>query len=249
MPSEPDWNITFSLNAERSGWLLNRVRSEVAPRLGTRRPRRILDLGCGCGDEAFLLASHFPDAEIIGIDISEANITEAREAAKIRAAPRVSFVCADYTAIDYPGGAFDLILADSVLHLIPGCCDAVLPKISRELAPGGILACSLPSDSLFNRLLWLVRTVLRRTRSRLTDRLIFRVARALHSRHIHDSHLRERIHYMYILPEVWVSAEFRSQLCNEHGLIALAEQTYPHDSLGQFEHRLCFFSKPANRAA
>ncbi|RSL98414.1 hypothetical protein CDV31_012614 [Fusarium ambrosium] len=42
-----------------------------------RSPRRILDCGCGPGDWAMEVASQYPDAEVLGIDISPHVIPES----------------------------------------------------------------------------------------------------------------------------------------------------------------------------
>lgn len=57
-----------------------------------RNPKRILDLACGTGEFAFALARRFPDAEIVGADLSPEMLAVAR---KKNPSPRISFVMAD----------------------------------------------------------------------------------------------------------------------------------------------------------
>lgn len=40
---------------------------------------RILDIGTGCGIVALMMAQRFPEAKVVGIDIDEASILEARD--------------------------------------------------------------------------------------------------------------------------------------------------------------------------
>lgn len=244
MTADENWNIIFSLNDQRNTWFLERLRTDVGPRMTSRQTKRILDLGCGCGDGTFFLAALFPEAQVVGLDISEANITHAQRESQVRQMHRVSFACGDYAQVRFPGQHFDLIVADSVLHFIPDEAHEVWPKIVRDLAPGGHLVFSIPDDSLFNRLLWLVRFSLRQFRSSMTDRLILGVAKIVHGKGASDEFLRERINYMYITPSVWFSKSFRNELCRKLGLVNVREQRYPHSSPGQFLHRLCIFSKP-----
>lgn len=243
-PIDREWNIAFSQNPEKAGWLLERLQTEIVPRLDVSKPLRILDLGCGCGDESFLLAQLFPRAEIVGLDISEPNIAHARQELEQRRLHAVSFVCGDYASIDFPRESFDLIVADGVLHLIPGCREQVIPKLSRELAPGGLLTYTLPGVSVFNGLLWLARSTLKTLRSAATDRLVLEVAKALHGSKTSESRLRERVHYMYLTPQLWASHRLQSQFCNKQGLALVADQPYPHASVGQFQHRFCIYTKP-----
>src|SRR5919204_6397075 len=52
-------------------------------------PRRALDLGTGTGDGAFAVARRFPDAEVVGIDIADAMVEEARRKTPAQLASRV----------------------------------------------------------------------------------------------------------------------------------------------------------------
>lgn len=74
-------------------------------------PRRILSFGCSSGEECATLARYFPDAEIVGADISPRVLRAARRT--WRHLERVRFVStADLFAADE---TFDLIFAMSVL--------------------------------------------------------------------------------------------------------------------------------------
>ena len=56
----------------------------------------ILDLGCGTGWSTIALARRFPNARVVGVDLDDASITEAREnAVEYGMAERVSFIVAD----------------------------------------------------------------------------------------------------------------------------------------------------------
>ncbi len=55
-------------------------------------PTRILDLACGTGDFAFALARRFPEAEIVGVDLTPAMLEIAR--AK-NPSPRIRFMEGD----------------------------------------------------------------------------------------------------------------------------------------------------------
>ncbi len=239
-----NWNIKFSLNAQRNRWFLQRLLADVAPHIDSQRPLRILDLGCGCGAGSLLLADIFPMAQVIGIDISEPNIAAGQRELETRQIDRVSFVCADYSRVRFPPEHFDLIVSDSVLHLIPNASRDILPKLTGELASGGYVVFSIPDNGFFNWLLWLVRCTLRLCRSTMTDRLILRVARLLHGKTTDDAFLRERINYMYMAPSLWFSRNLRGKLSGL-GLVNVRDCGYPNSSPGQFHHRLGVYSKPA----
>jgi 2-polyprenyl-3-methyl-5-hydroxy-6-metoxy-1,4-benzoquinol methylase len=245
MTAEENWNTVFSQNPERVNWILECIKTDVVPQIDSFRPMRILNLGCGYGEGSFRLAEQFPQAQVFGLDISEASIARGRRELQVRQLHRVSFDCGDYSKTRFPNEHFDLIVADSVLHFIPDAEREIIPKIAGELAPGGHLVFSIPDKCLFNRLLWIARSILRNCRSSLTDQLVLAIAKVAHRKSASDAFLRERINYMYTIPSIWFSKRLRFSLCADQGLVNVRERRYPHSSLGQFRHRLCILSKPA----
>jgi SAM-dependent methyltransferase len=78
----------------------------LLPRLGPAPA--VLDIGCGAGSLCLALAAARPDAQVTGIDLSEALIAVARE----RAAGRAAFEVADAAAwTPAGGGRFDALLS------------------------------------------------------------------------------------------------------------------------------------------
>jgi SAM-dependent methyltransferase len=91
-------------------------------------PRRVLDLGTGTGSVARIVASRFPDANVIGVDISERMIEQARRRTD---SPRVSYQVADAEHLPFEDGAFDLV---TLGNMIP-----FFTELARIVAPGGHL--------------------------------------------------------------------------------------------------------------
>jgi len=71
---------------------------------------RALDVGCGTGALAYVLAEHV--REVVGVDERE----ELVEAARENAPPGCTFAVADATALPFPYGDFDLVGCARVLH-------------------------------------------------------------------------------------------------------------------------------------
>ena len=71
--------------------------------------RRILDIGCGAGATSFALADALPEAEIIGLDLSDALVNAAR--ARSGGRPNVRFVQGDAAIWTPDDGRFDLIVS------------------------------------------------------------------------------------------------------------------------------------------
>jgi SAM-dependent methyltransferase len=230
-------NHTCTAPAERS----DRMRDIVVAHVPQRRAGRILDLGCGTGSLVMRLADAFPDASLTGIDISAANIRAARDqAAAVGRANRIRFENGDYLA--YTTEPFDAIVADGVLHLIPGDTDRLLKKIAGDLRDGGVFVCSMPFDCLYNRIFAIVRRSLRMIRSAPVDRLIIGAARLVHRGGMDDAAMRERVQYMY-LPPIRVMGEHLASQFAAAGLSRTAEAPMPSTSPSQLKHSVTIWTR------
>ncbi|MRG61694.1 methyltransferase domain-containing protein [Agromyces sp. CFH 90414] len=108
----------------------------------------VLDAGCGTGWSSVALAAAFPRARVVGVDLDEASIDEARgHAAVAGVADRVRFLVGDAgetatvraaaEAVDAPAG-FDLVTVFEALHDM-GRPAAALAAFREALADGGAL--------------------------------------------------------------------------------------------------------------
>ena len=87
-------------------------------------PASVLDLGTGTGRVARVVAERWPDAKVVGVDLSPGMIDEAR-----RIGGRVHYDVADASALPYDDGAFDLV---TLSNMIP-----FFDELARVTAPGG----------------------------------------------------------------------------------------------------------------
>lgn len=234
MPSEFA-DKTCTAPAERS----ERMRDIVLAHVPRDRPIRLLDVGTGTGSLLIRLSETLPSSALCGIDVSAANIRAAvTQADRQPGATRVRFEIANY--LDYVAEPFDVIVADGVLHLIPGDTRAVVRKLAKDVRPGGLLICGMPFDCTYNRIFAVVRRALRAVRSAWLDALILRTGRLLHGREMTDAGLRERVDYMYIPPVRMMDDTLRTTAAAA-GLLVLTEYPMKSTSLSQLKHRVTVF--------
>lgn len=75
---------------------------------------RVLDIGCGYGAVARGIATARPDATVLGVDMDDGRLAQARAAAN---PPNLSFLKADAT-LALPGGAWNVVVLSNVLEHI-----------------------------------------------------------------------------------------------------------------------------------
>jgi len=79
-------------------------------------PLSILDVGCGGGDTARLLANHYPASKVDGIDFSEEAIHVARNHPDNIHYPHLSFSSPKILELNYPPQSYDVVTATLVCH-------------------------------------------------------------------------------------------------------------------------------------
>jgi ubiquinone/menaquinone biosynthesis C-methylase UbiE len=105
--------------------------------LGASPGRRVLDVGCGLGDDAAALAGLVaPGGTVVGVDGSRAMIESAR--GRHGGVEGLSFQVADAAALPFDDASFDACRVDRVLQHIAHPAP-VVREMARVLRPGGVL--------------------------------------------------------------------------------------------------------------
>ena len=121
---------------DRQAQLLRPATREFLEAAGMTTGMRVLDVGSGTGDVAFLAADIVgPSGEVIGTDIAPAAIASARDAAEVQGKAQVSFREGDPAemAFDQP---LDFVVGRFVFHHQPDP-GPMLRNLAGHLRPGG----------------------------------------------------------------------------------------------------------------
>jgi trans-aconitate 2-methyltransferase len=227
---------TFTAQAGRVGYFGELCLSHIP----VDKPLRVLDLGCGTGEQIFYLLAKRPLVAYVGVDISEPSVAAASAQAAKLGQDRAHFHATDY--LSFETEPFDIVLCDSVLQNIPVDDRRLYAKLARDLRPGGRMLLSIPYDCFYNRALWGLRRLLRPLRGRKFEAVSLAVARRLHADWDPEL-LRERLPYLTMVPVRWDGRVMRRKLLESHGLRLLDAQVLPRVSIAKAKHRLVVYQR------
>jgi len=113
--------------------------ADLAAMLEAASPRageRVLDVGCGAGHTALAFAPRV--REVVGLDLTEAMLAEARALAARRRIPNLRTEQGDAMALPHADASFDLVTCRQCAHHFERPL-AALREMARVLRPGGRL--------------------------------------------------------------------------------------------------------------
>jgi ubiquinone/menaquinone biosynthesis C-methylase UbiE len=119
---------------------LQLVEQRIMDRLDVRPGGRYLDVGCGTGDDAQAIARVVgPQGQVVGIDYSEALVTEARKRAAESSLP-VSFQHGDAHHLEFADDTFDGCRVERVLLHLADPQRAVREMVRVTRSSGSVVA-------------------------------------------------------------------------------------------------------------
>lgn len=105
--------------------------------LALRRGMRVLEVGCGAGDDVRAFARRVgPEGFVVGVDASPPMVAEAARRSHGRNLP-VEFAVGDALSLDVQSERFDRVRIERLLMHVDGEPAAVVAESARVLAPGG----------------------------------------------------------------------------------------------------------------
>lgn len=125
------WTPTTTSQREASENLVEKLLSYLPTKQGT-----ILDVACGLGATTRHLLRYYPASAVTGINISEAQLAQARQRA-----PGCTFLLMDAVNLQFPDATFDAVICvEAAFHF--NTRDQFLREAYRVLKPGGWLTLS-----------------------------------------------------------------------------------------------------------
>lgn len=117
-------------------------------------PRKALDLGTGTGKAARVVALRFPDAEVVGADLSPEMVGAAEHFLPADLDGRVRFEVADGAQLPYGDGEYDLIVLQNAIPFFDELARVVAPRgtVVFAFTRGAETPVFVPPETLRRRL-------------------------------------------------------------------------------------------------
>ena len=109
-------------------------RSLLLERISSHAPfSRLLEIGCGCGPNLYLLAKQYPEAELIGIDINPTAVEKGNEFFQKQGLNNVHLITGKSQNLSrFKEKYFDIVLTDAVLiYVTPQDIKSVIQEMMR----------------------------------------------------------------------------------------------------------------------
>lgn len=100
---------------------------------------RVLELGCGSGENLLAFAAAFPRTEVVGVDVSAEAVAAGMQRVQALGLHNLRLQCLDLSSLDEHFGQFDYIIANAMYgRLPPGQSDELLRICRQNLSADGL---------------------------------------------------------------------------------------------------------------
>src|SRR5262245_26774329 len=100
---------------------------------------RVLELGCSTGGNLLAAAATLPKAQLVGVDLSDAQLDVGRRIAKRAGISNCELITADLMTFEPEPGGFDYVVSHGVYSWVPPAVrDRLFTVAKKALAPTGL---------------------------------------------------------------------------------------------------------------
>ncbi|MBN2150609.1 MAG: class I SAM-dependent methyltransferase [Candidatus Lokiarchaeota archaeon] len=140
----------YERNASRSGGALSLAYEKIVEDADVRRlttSGKVLDVGCGPGRLALMIAEGSAKNDVTGVDYSPAMVSIAsKKAREAGVADRLHFKEGDVLSLPFPSGTFDAVISSFSVHEWPSL-EVAIDEVLRVLrVHGAALLFSAPAS-------------------------------------------------------------------------------------------------------
>ena len=136
----------------------NRLQQRLWPQVTIKPGSRVLDVGCGTGDDLVYLATHFDRLNLTGVDGDPKVLAIAKNKSKKRGLA-VKFRASLAEALPFTSNSFDVVWSSLMIHHLPTPIKLkALKEMRRVLKPGGklyLIDFDLIKNCLLRNFYWL----------------------------------------------------------------------------------------------
>jgi len=126
------------------------VGSELLSKIPKINPKQVVDLGCGTGYFLSALKVQYPDAALVGFDLSEEMIRFARST-YAKNSTNLSWLVGDGESLPFKSGSVDLIFSSLAVQWC-GSLSSLFNEIQRVLSKDGVFVFSSLVDGSLSEL-------------------------------------------------------------------------------------------------
>ena len=174
--------------------------------LEVRDGSRVLDVGCGTGDDARALAERVGrTGRVVGLDSSEAMIQEARNRAEGLELP-VEYQVGDARRLSFPDASFDACRIDRVLHHLDDP-QAAVDGLVRVARPGARVVMHEPDIEMI-----LVEPGARATTRRVMNYFCDRHPSGWVGRQLHALGQKAGLTEIVVEPDIWTWTDYEEAM-------------------------------------
>ena len=145
-PWADDENARFLRLRMKTFWNRDYFKRIILPLLDLPQGGGVLDVGCGNGGLALLLAELRPDLALTGVDFERGPLEDAAAFAGRSGLTNLRFEQGDAHELRFDEGTFDGVVCQTVLTHVRDA-PAVVREMARVLKPGGVFFAAEYTDS------------------------------------------------------------------------------------------------------